>query len=345
MRENILEVRNLSVDYRTPEGPSNAVHDVSFVLRPGEVLGVVGESGCGKSTVSSALMRLLPPNGLVTGGHIRYRGIDLGDMSGEQLRRLRGSELTMIFQDPLTSLNPALTIGSQMADVQRAHRTGRQREKDVRRRSTEMLERVGIPDASTRLDRYPHEFSGGMRQRIMIAMTLMLEPAVLIADEATTALDVTLQAQILHLLKELCAERDTAVLFVSHDLGVISQICDRVLVMYAGRVVEQAVVHELFDRPLHPYTRALLEAIPSRQRRGQRLMDIPGTVSAGGAASGGCAFADRCAHVQEVNRLREPSLVDFGGHQVRCNLYDPSSGYEGARAEPRPPQGKEMSRT
>jgi oligopeptide/dipeptide ABC transporter ATP-binding protein len=338
MSEHLLDVQGLSVSYHTEDGWLPAVHDLSFSLRPGEVLGVVGESGCGKSTVSAALMRLLPGNGEITEGRVLYRGRDLRELSPEQLRKLRGSEITMIFQDPLTSLNPTFSIGSQMADVQRAHLTGKVSERELRARSVEMLRRVGIADAEERLGNYPHQFSGGMRQRIMIAMALMLEPAVLIADEATTALDVTLQAQVLQLLKELCAERETAIIFISHDLGVVSQICDRVLVMYAGRAVEEADVYSLFDTPLHPYTHALLGAIPSKRRRGELLTVIPGGVSALSAMTEGCKFADRCPYVQDVNRASEPRFLEFEGHRVRCNIYDPESGYRGARAEPRPPE-------
>ncbi len=248
----------------------------------------------------------------------------------------------MIFQDPLTSLNPTFTIGAQMADVQRAHLSKQVGDRELRARSVQMLRRVGIADPEERLGHYPHEFSGGMRQRIMIAMALMLEPAVLIADEATTALDVTLQAQILQLLRELCAERNTAVLFISHDLAVVSQLCDRVLVMYAGRAVEEADVYSLFERPLHPYTRALLAAIPSRRRRGESLATIPGSVSALSALPEGCKFAERCPYVQEVNRAEEPRMVRFDGHHVRCNIYDPESGYQGARAEPQPPRAGQL---
>ena len=219
----------------------------------------------------------------------------------------------MIFQDPLSSLNPTFTIGAQMTDVLRAHRRERANERTMRERAIAMLERVGIPDAAKRLDDYPHQFSGGMRQRIMIAMALMLEPALLIADEVTSALDVTLEAQILELLRELRDERGTAILFISHDLGVVAQVCDRVVVMYAGRAVEEADVYALFERPLHPYTQALLAAVPSRKRRGERLESIPGRVPSLSALPPGCKFADRCAYAQPVNREREPRWLGVDG--------------------------------
>ena len=341
MSEPLLTVQDLSVVYHVEDGVLPALHDVSFSLRRGEVLGIVGESGCGKSTLSSALMRLLPANGEVVSGEILFEGQNLRDLSEDKMRELCGSELTMVFQDPLTSLNPTFSVGAQLRDIQRAHKRSTGSSSDHRARSVEMLQKVGIPDAEDRLNSFPHEFSGGMRQRVMIAMALMLQPTLLIADEATTALDVTLQAQILHMLKDLCAENDTAVLFVSHDLGVVSQVCDRVLVMYAGRAVEEADVHTLFDTPLHPYTRGLLDSVPARKDRGRRLHAIPGQVPSLGALPSGCKFADRCEYVQPVDRDGEPRYLDLDGHRVRCNMYDPDSGYVGARAEARPPDRSE----
>jgi oligopeptide/dipeptide ABC transporter ATP-binding protein len=321
----VLEVDGLSVVYHT-KSPLEALHDVSFTVRPREIVGIVGESGCGKSTLALALMGLLPPNGEIRSGHIVYEGRDVLSLREEARRHLRGSGMAMIFQDPLTSLNPTFTIGTQLIDVQRAHRRGDRRE--LRRRAAAMLEQVGIPDAAARLDDFPHEFSGGMRQRIMIAMALLLEPAIIVADEATSALDVTLEAQILALLRRLRDERGTAVLFVSHDLGVVAQVCDSVVVMYAGRTVEEGDVFSLYERPLHPYTQALLATIPSRARRGQRLETIPGRVPSLSRLPPGCKFVDRCPYAQQVNREREPRYVEHDGRRVRCNIYDPSSGYE-----------------
>ena len=236
----LLEVADLEVGYHVRSGVLRALTGVSFSVRSREIVGIVGESGCGKSTLASTLLRLLPPNGEIRSGSVIFRDRDVRTLSGDQLRDLRGREIAMIFQDPLTSLNPTFTVGRQMIDVQRAHLKADRG--TLRRRALELLEQVGIPDAAERLDDYPHQFSGGMRQRIMIAMALLLEPALLIADEPTSALDVTLEAQIVELLRRLRDSHGTAILFVSHDLGVISQLCDRVVVMYVGRVVEQGSV-------------------------------------------------------------------------------------------------------
>jgi peptide/nickel transport system ATP-binding protein len=322
----LLSVEGLEVVYHRRHGVLQALHDVSFTIQPGEIVGIVGESGCGKSTLSSALMRLLPPNGEITDGRIVFQGRDLAELGDEALRRLRGPGMAMIFQDPLTSLNPTFTIGTQLVDAQRAHSARREARK-LRARAAEMLARVGIPDAIERMGSYPHEFSGGMRQRIMIAMTLLLEPALLIADEATSSLDVTLEAQILELLRTLRTERGTAILFVSHDLGVVAQLCDRVVVMYAGRAVEEADVYSLYERPLHPYTQGLLGAVPSRGRRGHRLETIPGRVPALSDLPPGCKFHGRCRYAQDVCRDPEPRLVEREGRYVRCNIYIPESGY------------------
>ena len=329
----LLDVDGLEVVYHTPGGPLTALHDINLTVEPGQIVGIVGESGCGKSTLSATLMRLLPPNGEVTAGTIVYQGRELLGLRPEEFRQLRGSGLAMIFQDPLSSLNPTFTIGAQLADVLRAHRAGKASGGgSIRDRSATMLDRVGIADARRRLDDYPHQFSGGMRQRIMIAMALMLEPALLIADEITSALDVTLEAQILELLRELREERGTAILFISHDLGVVAQVCDRVVVMYAGRAVEEADVYALYERPLHPYTEALLAAVPSRRRRGEPLDAIPGRVPSLSALPPGCKFADRCAYAQDVNREREPRYLRLGDRHVRCNMYDAESGYQGVRS-------------
>jgi oligopeptide/dipeptide ABC transporter ATP-binding protein len=326
--DRLLEVEGIDVVYHTSQGALPALRDVGFSVAPGEILGIVGESGCGKSTLSSALLRLLPPNGEITGGQIRLKGRDLLRESEEQMRRLRGRELAMIFQDPLTSLNPAFTVGTQLVDVQAAHRSKRADRKGMRRRAVETLEQVGIPDAAERINDYPHQFSGGMRQRIMIAMALMLEPALLIADEPTSALDVTLEAQILELLKRLRREHETTILFISHDLGVIAQLCDRVVVMYAGHTVEEGDVESIFARPLHPYTRALLAAVPSRMHRGGSLATIPGRVPSLSALPRGCTFADRCPHAQDVCRRDEVRYLDLEGRRVRCAMHDPASGFD-----------------
>ncbi len=322
----LLEVDDLGISYHVRGGSLRALTDVSFAVEPGEIVGVVGESGCGKSTLSSALMRLLPPNGEISHGSVSLRGRDLGSLSSDAMRDLRGRELAMIFQDPLTSLNPVFTIGRQMLDVQRAHRSAPRGE--LRRRAIELLGQVGIPDAEQRLNDYPHQFSGGMRQRIMIAMALLLEPALLIADEPTSALDVTLEAQIVELLRRLRESHGTAILFVSHDLGVVSHLCDRVIVMYAGRAVEQGTAEQIFGRPRHPYTQALLAAVPSARLRGGRLATIPGRVPSLSALPSGCAFHPRCPLAQDACRVETPRDLRLeDGARVLCHIYDPESSY------------------
>ena len=324
--DGLLEVDDLEIGYHVGSGVLRALAGVSFSVRRGEIVGIVGESGCGKTTLASALLRLLPPNGEICGGSVLFRDRDLRALSGEELRQLRGQEIAMIFQDPLTSLNPTFTVGRQMIDVQRAHLKADR--STLRTRALELLEQVGIPDAAERLDDYPHQFSGGMRQRIMIAMALLLGPALLIADEPTSALDVTLEAQIVELLRRLRDSHGTAILFVSHDLGVISQLCDRVVVMYAGRAVEQGPVDQIFGAPRHPYTQALLAAVPSARHRGERLATIPGRVPSLSALPSGCAFHPRCPHAQDVcvrDAPRDLALPE--GSRVQCHIYDESSGY------------------
>ncbi|MDX6630988.1 MAG: peptide/nickel transport system ATP-binding protein ddpF, partial [Gaiellales bacterium] len=322
----LLEVADLEVGYHVRSGVLRALTGVSFAVSSGAIVGVVGESGCGKSTLASTLLRLLPPNGEIRGGSVIFRDRDLRTLSADELRDLRGREIAMIFQDPLTSLNPTFTVGRQMVDVQRAHLKASRGA--LRRRALELFEQVGIPDASERLDDYPHQFSGGMRQRIMIAMALLLEPALLIADEPTSALDVTLEAQIVELLRRLRDSHGTAILFVSHDLGVISQLCDRVVVMYAGRAVEQGPVEQIFNAPRHPYTQALLAAVPSARHRGERLATIPGRVPSLSALPSGCPFHPRCPHAQDVCVREVPrDLTLPDGGRVQCHIYDESSGY------------------
>jgi len=323
-----LRVEDLEVVYRARGRRLPAVTDVSFDVGPGEIVGVVGESGCGKSTLGLALLRLLPRNGEIAGGRILFRGQDLAAIAGEELRRVRGTGIAMIFQDPLTSLNPTLTIGAQLLDALRAH--GRGSGRDRRGRIVAMLEQVGIPDAPDRVDRYPHELSGGMRQRVMIAMALLLEPALLVADEPTSALDVTLQMQVLELLRMLRRVHGTAILFISHDLGVVSEICDRAVVMYAGRAVEEGDIRSIFTEARHPYTQALLASIPSWRRRGEELGSIRGRVPSLFYLPPACAFADRCPHVQAVCRELPPGYLGPHGRRVRCHIHDPASGYVGA---------------
>lgn len=326
---SLLEIKGLEVTYHTQEGRLKALHDVSFEVRPGEIVGIVGESGCGKSTVASSVLRLLPPNGEIIAGQMHFQGGDLLALSTEELRQMRGPEMAMIFQDPMTSLNPVFTVGNQMADIQRAHATrGSADSNTMRQRTLEMLEQVGIPDTEQRFQSFPHEFSGGMRQRIMIAMALMSRPRLLIADEPTSAVDVTLEAQILALIRQLRREYKTAILYISHDLGVIAQLCDRVIVMYAGRIVEQGDVYSMFADPQHPYTQALLASVPSRKRRGRRLATIPGVVPSLSTLPPGCKFADRCQFVRSVCQETEPGYLEENGRHVRCFIYDSKSRYQ-----------------
>jgi peptide/nickel transport system ATP-binding protein len=324
----LLEVQGLEIVYHTHKGRLEALHDVSFDLWPGEIVGIVGESGCGKSTIASALLRLLPPNGEITAGRLIFKERDLVRLNPEELRQLRGRDLAMIFQDPMTSLNPVFTIGTQLLDVERAHRDSLAGSSELLPQVVDNLNQVGIPDAVERVKQFPHQFSGGMRQRIMIAMALTSTPALLIADESTSALDVTLEAQILELLKELRQMHQTSILFISHDLGVIAQLCDRVIVMYAGRIVEQGHVLSIFEQPRHPYTQALLASVPSRRHYGKRLTTIPGIVPSLSALPPGCKFADRCPCAQPVCRQTEPSYLSLDNHYVRCHIYDATSGCE-----------------
>ena len=316
----VLKVRGLSVEFATRRGPAKALRDVDLDVPAGSVVGVVGESGCGKSTLAGAVMRLLAENARISAGAIRFEGRDLLRASGAEMRAIRGERISMVFQDPMTSLNPVLSIGTQMVDIQ--YRKARSRE-EKRARAVEMLERVGIPDATRRMSHYPHHFSGGMRQRIAIAMALETEPALLVADEPTTALDATLEVQIIHRLKELQRSQGCAILFISHHLGVIAELCDYVVVMYGGEVVERGTVRDIFHRPAHPYTGRLLDCDPARvaKREGQRaLPTIPGDVPDLVALPEGCVFAPRCPRVLALCGRLAPSDVHLGGgHRARCH--------------------------
>ena len=319
--EHLLRIEGLEVVYHTQEGLLKALHDVSFDVQPGESVGVVGESGCGKSTLASALLRLLPPNGQITAGRLMFQGRDVMTLSKEAIRSVRGRDLSMIFQDPLTGLNPVFTIGEQFLDVQRAHvDSGRIGKAEMNRRAVEMLRHLGIPDADRRLCRYPHQFSGGMRQRILIAMALLSRPALLVADEPTSSLDVTLEAEILELMKSLRQSVGTSLLLVTHDLGVIADVCERVVVMYAGRVVEQGDVVSIFEHPQHPYTESLLKALPSSSGHGERLATIPGRVPSLMRLPPGCKFADRCQYDLPICWESEPLCLGAAPNMARCHL-------------------------
>ena len=312
----LLEVDDLRVLFRTDHGPARAVDGVSFTLSAGETLCVVGESGCGKSVTALATMGLLPRASAQVGGRIAFEGRDLLGLDPRSMADLRGDRLAMIFQEPMTSLNPAFTVGSQLAEVLVRHRGATA--KQAREQVLQMLRHVRIPAPEKRIDEFPHRMSGGMRQRVMIAMALLCQPALLIADEPTTALDVTIQAQVLDLMRALRAELGTAVLLITHDLGVVAEMADRVLVMYAGQVVEQAPVREIFAMPQHPYTVGLMGAMPALAAAGARLAAIDGMVPAATAMPDGCRFAARCPFADAQCRAMPP-LQDLGaGRRSRC---------------------------
>ena len=291
--ERLLEVDDLHVEFRTPGGVVRAVNGVSYTLDAGETLAILGESGSGKSVSAQAIMGILDsPPGFVTGGEIRYRGQDLLRLDAAAQRALRGEQIAMVFQDALSALNPVFTVGHQIAEMFRAHRGTSRRE--ARARAAELMDRVRIPNARGRLDDYPHQFSGGMRQRVMIAMALALDPSVLIADEPTTALDVTVQAQIMDLLQDLQAQAGTGLILITHDLGVVGEVADRVAVMYAGRIVETGSIHDVFRAPAHPYTVGLMQSVPRVDQRGQALTPIEGAPPSLTRIPSGCPFHPRC---------------------------------------------------
>ncbi len=322
----ILDVANLRTVFNTRDGQVFAVNDVSFYLRPGELLGIVGESGSGKSVTMMSLLKLLPmPPAEIQGGSIEFDGRDIRNVPDDELRKIRGGDIGFIFQDPMTSLNPVFTVGFQIIEPLRVHMG--LNKKQARKRAAELLELVGIPDASARLKDYPHQFSGGMRQRVMIAIALACDPKVLIADEPTTALDVTIQAQILELIKDLRQKLGMAIIWITHDLGVIAEIADRVAVMYAGQIVEHAEVKELFANPQHPYTRALLETLPKMgEARGTRLASIDGQPPNLDHLPVSCEFAPRCKHAFDRCRAENPQRRNVSpAHDVAC-FWDYSSG-------------------
>ncbi len=322
----LLEIENLSVHFHTPEGVARAVDGVSFGLARGETVGLVGESGCGKSVTSLSVLGLIPsPPGRINSGRILFEGRDLLELSGEELRRVRGRDIAMIFQEPMTSLNPVLPIGRQVAEPLLVHTELTRNE--AMEEAARWLERVKIPAARKRLDDYPHQLSGGMRQRVMIAMAMVCGPKLLIADEPTTALDVTIQAQILSLMLQLKEELGMAVLLITHDLGVVAQMASRVVVMYAGQVVEQGSVTDIFDTPFHPYTQGLLKSMPRLGERvgggARRLNEIKGVVPPLTEIIIGCKFAPRCPHAFAVCREMQPELAPVGdGQSARCWLKD-----------------------
>ncbi|MBP7242110.1 ABC transporter ATP-binding protein [Amaricoccus sp.] len=321
----VLEVSDLQTVFQMRDGAVHAVNGVSFAIAPGELLGVVGESGSGKSVTMMSLMRLLPsPPARIVGGEIRYQGRDVRRMSDAQMRELRGGEIGFVFQDPMTSLNPVFTVGYQLVEPLRVH-LGLSKSA-ARARAAELLKLVGIPDAARRLDDYPHQFSGGMRQRVMIAMALSCDPKVLIADEPTTALDVTIQAQILEIVRDLRQKLGMGIIWITHDLGLVAGIADRVMVMYAGQVVEHGPVKAIFSDPQHPYTRALLATVPSvTGPRATRLRTIEGQPPILLQYPRACPFAPRCRHAFNRCRVENPTRIPVGeGHDVAC-WWDPAT--------------------
>jgi oligopeptide/dipeptide ABC transporter ATP-binding protein len=319
MADSVLAARDLSIDFLTPHGTVHALRSVSLEVPRGSIVGIVGESGSGKSTLALAAMGLLPENAVVRGGAIDFDGQNVLAMAPAQLRDLRGRRMSMVFQDPMTSLNPVLSIGTQMVDIQYQDRASTA---EKRRKAAAILGRVGIPDPEQRLGRYPHEFSGGMRQRIAIAMGLLGNPELLIADEPTTALDVTLEAQIIHLLRELRRDFRGSIMFISHNLGLIAELCDHVVILYAGEVVEHGTVHDIFHRPKHPYTEALLVCDPARIHEVRReLPTIAGDVPNLLRVPEGCVFAPRCPKVFDRCRREPPADHPVGTTQAaRCHL-------------------------
>jgi oligopeptide/dipeptide ABC transporter ATP-binding protein len=333
---HLLEVKNLHTYFQTREGLVCAVEGVSFHLDQGELLGLVGESGCGKSMTALSVMRLIAPPGKIVAGEIFFEGKNLLTLSNAEMRDVRGNDIAMIFQDPMTSLNPVFTVGEQIAEALRLHR-GLSR-KEARAGAIEAMREVSIPDPALRADDYPHQLSGGMRQRVMIAMALACDPKVLIADEPTTALDVTIQAQILDLLNKLRGTRDLAVLLITHDLGVVAEVAERVAVMYTGKIVEDSPVDELFARPRHPYTEGLLRSVPKLTAKdvakAERLQTIEGTVPKPTALPSGCHFEPRCAYRMPRCREDDVPLYDvIPGVQVRCVLFDPATAAANVSAE------------
>jgi oligopeptide transport system ATP-binding protein len=315
----LLSVSDLEVKFETRRATVHAVRGTSFDLEAGQTLGIVGESGCGKSVSSLAMLGILPKTGHITGGKVVFEGKDLVGMSDSKLRNIRGKDIAMIFQDPMTSLNPVLKVGRQLTEVLTKHLP--MDKKQATKEATSLLDRVGIPNAADRLNDYPHQFSGGMRQRVMIAMAISCHPKILIADEPTTALDVTIQAQILELLKNLVVEEDMALILITHDLGVVAGVCDRTHVMYAGRFIETGPTSELFARPRHPYTLGLLKSVPRLDAvRKEKLDPIPGAPPELTKMVPGCSFAPRCAYATDESRESTPRLrpIDGSDHMVAC---------------------------
>ncbi len=322
----LLEVRNLRVEFPTRHGNLLALDDISFDIAPGEILGVVGESGAGKSLTGAAIIGLLDPPGRIAAGEVLLEGRRIDNLPYEQMRKIRGRQIGAIFQDPLTSLNPLYTVGRQLIETIITHLSLSQAQ--ARKRAIELLEQTGIPAAAARIDQYPHQFSGGMRQRVVIALALAGNPKLIVADEPTTALDVSIQAQIIALLKSICKEQGAAVMLITHDMGVIAETCDRVAVLYAGRVAEIGPVHAVIHRPAHPYTVGLMGAIPALDQEVERLLQIDGAMPRLNAIPSGCAFNPRCGKAFDHCRSERPELTRAGGTTAACWLHANQPGQE-----------------
>jgi len=321
MTKPLLSVRDLKVEFPTRRGVLTALNGVSFDIMPGEVLGMVGESGAGKSLTGASIIGLLEPPGRIAGGEILLKGERIDNLSPDAMRKVRGRRIGMVFQDPLTSLNPLYTVAKQLTETIMTHLPVSAAE--ARQRAIALLDRVGIPAAARRIDDYPHHFSGGMRQRVVIALALCAEPELVIADEPTTALDVSVQAQIIDLIKEICAERNAAVMLITHDMGVIAETADRVAVLYAGRLAEIGAVHDVITRPEHPYTQGLMGSIPTLTQESERLISIPGSMPRLNAIPPGCAFNPRCTKTFGRCTVERPDpIARPNGRQVACWLYD-----------------------
>ncbi len=322
MTQPVLSVRDLRVEFVTRRGVLKAIDGISFDIGKGEVLGVVGESGAGKSVTGSAVIGLIDPPGRIAGGEVLLSGMRIDNLPPEEMRRVRGKRIGMIFQDPLTSLNPLYRVSEQLIETIRTHTN--LSASGARKRAIDLLAEVGIPAPDKRIDSYPHEFSGGMRQRVVIALALCAEPELIIADEPTTALDVSVQAQIISLLKRLGREHGTAIMLVTHDMGVIAETADRVAVMYAGRIAEIGPVRDVVQNPLHPYAKGLMGAIPSLESDADRLVQIPGSMPRLSAIPPGCPFNPRCPYVFDRCRVERPEPIQHSEHRVACHLYDQS---------------------
>jgi peptide/nickel transport system ATP-binding protein len=318
----LLQVQHLKVEFPTRHGTLLALDDISFEIAPGEILGVVGESGAGKSLTGAAIIGLLEPPGRVASGQILLDGRRIDNLDADAMRHVRGRQIGAVFQDPLTSLNPLYSVGRQLVETIRTHLP--MNEQQARERAIDLLRQTGIPAPEARIDQYPHQFSGGMRQRVVIALALAAEPRLIVADEPTTALDVSIQAQIIALLKRLAQDKGASVMLVTHDMGVIAETCDRVAVMYAGRIVEMGPVQQVIHHPAHPYSRGLMGSIPAMDEDRERLLQIDGAMPRLNAIPRGCAFNPRCPQVFDRCRSERPDLIDAGATRAACWLHEPT---------------------